>query len=594
MLEFLVSPVRETRHADGDDLLSAGLGLDGLRQPVPAPADPAAPPPAELRRIALHANWAGIGDLSLRGGFGTLYGGAPSVPGREYTAFARVPGAAHGHRVLTQVPDAFDFERRCLIVAPASGSRGVYGAVALAGGFGLPRGCAVAYTDKGAGTDYFDHASETGVKLDGTRGPRGAGLAFEPPRIGGDLPLVAMKHAHSGDNPERDWGRHTLQAARFGLHALDLAFPDAAPFTPTNTVVVAAAVSNGGGAVLKALELDDEGMFDAGLAAAPNITAPGARPLYDYATLAALLQPCLLAAPEAASLPVYHVNPLLPAAALGRCASLKALGMIDSEDPAMAAGEARAALLEAGFTEAALGQAAANVAFDIWRAVAVTYASAYLRTGADAMPCDFVLALVDDQLRPRPATPAERALWWANSSGVAPTAGIGIVDPNFAPPDPFLPGQRCLRALWTDEDPRAASLRAAAARVRATASLPEVPVLIVHGAADGLVPVAFTSRPYVGAARARGAKRLAYWEIDRVQHFDAFLGVTDLGREHLPLMPYVYEGLERLLAHLYDGAPAPVDRQISPPPRAEGVLTREGLGLDQALAPEASPPGRRG
>src|SRR3546814_6118396 len=104
------------------------------------------------------------------------------------------------------LPDAFDTARRGVGVAPASGSRGVYGAISIAGAWGLPKGCAVAYTDKGAGSDYFDLDAQIGVRADGTTGARGDGeLAFEP-----DAPTaasgVAVKHTHSKDNPEADWG----------------------------------------------------------------------------------------------------------------------------------------------------------------------------------------------------------------------------------------------------------------------------------------------------------------------------------------------------------------------------------------------------
>ncbi|HRQ64375.1 MAG TPA: 3-hydroxybutyrate oligomer hydrolase family protein [Xanthomonadaceae bacterium] len=582
MPDFLVSAIRETRHVGDDDLLSAGLGLDGLRGPAPLPADVTAPTAQELRRLAIHTNWRGIADLSPLGGFGEAYGAVPDMPGREYSAFAHVPGARHPHRVLMQVPDAFDHDRRCLIVAPASGSRGVYGAIALAGAFGLPRGCAIAYTDKGAGTDYFDFASDSGVRLDGTRGGRGDGLAFEPDAIEGDVPLVAMKHAHSGDHPEADWGRHTLQAAQFGLEALNRAFPGQAPFTADNTVIVAAAVSNGAGAVLRGLELDDQSLFDAALAAAPNITVAGAPPLYEVATFAALYQVCLLADDAfRAEVPLGNANPLVAAGAALRCTSLQGAGLLAPGTPAEAAAEARRRLIDFGFSEAALRQAAVNAAFDLWRAVGVTYASSYLRRGAADMPCDFALAAVDATGQPRAATATERALWSANSAGVAPAAEIGIVDRRFALPDPFLPGVQCLRALWDGESAESAALRAAIDATHASARLPDIPLLILHGGADGLVPVEFTSRPYVAAARAHGAARLAYWEMAHVQHFDAFMAVPDFQRDYLPMMPYIFAGLERLFAHLFEDAPAPADASIAATPRPGETLTREALGLPE-------------
>lgn len=576
--EFLASPVRETRHSGDDDLLTAGLGLAGLRTAPPQPVDAGRPTPAELRRLAIHANWTGIADLDPRGGIGTLYGPVQSVAGREYTAFALVPGARHPHRVLAQVPDAFELARPCLLVGPASGSRGVYGAIALAGAYGLPKGCAVAYTDKGAGTDYFDFGSGTGTLLDGTRGEAGAGLAFEPDPAAASLPLIGMKHAHSGDHPEADWGRHTIQAALFGLHALDRAFPARAPFTPANTTIIIAAVSNGAGAALRAMEQDADGVFAAALAVAPNVTAPGVRPLYDIATEAALLQPCLLGAPEAAGWPLFQLNPLIPAAALARCASLSARGVVSSAAPAVAAAELRARLLAEGHDAPALEQAAINVGFDLWRAVAASYASAYLRRPAHGMPCGFAVAGIDASLQPRAVPPAERALWWATANGIAPSAGIGLLDAGFALPDPFLAGQTCLRELWTGEHAEAQALRAAVEATRATAQLPDRPVLIIHGAADGLIPAAFSSRPYVAAVREGGGRHLAYWEIERVQHFDALLGPAGLGARYLPLTPYAHAGLDELFAHLFGAAAAPGDRHIDPPARS-GILDRAGLGL---------------
>src|SRR5690606_16556702 len=199
-------------HHDRIDLLTAGLGLAGLQAMVPPGfADAAQPTAAEARRRAIWANWRGIADLSPAGGYGDLYGHAGAVPGREFSALATVPGASHPHRVLVQVPDDFDNAKRCVVVAPASGSRGVYGAISIAGAWGLPKGCAVAYTDKGAGSDFYDLDAGIGVRVDGTGGTAAdAGLAFAPDAPEG-AKGVAFRHAHSQDNPEADWGRHVQQ-----------------------------------------------------------------------------------------------------------------------------------------------------------------------------------------------------------------------------------------------------------------------------------------------------------------------------------------------------------------------------------------------
>jgi hypothetical protein len=52
-------------------------------------------------------------------------------------------------RLMVQIPDSFDPTNSCVVAAPSSGSRGVYGAIATAGEWGLKHGCAVAYTNKG-------------------------------------------------------------------------------------------------------------------------------------------------------------------------------------------------------------------------------------------------------------------------------------------------------------------------------------------------------------------------------------------------------------------------------------------------------------
>ncbi|MDW8400019.1 MAG: 3-hydroxybutyrate oligomer hydrolase family protein, partial [Acetobacteraceae bacterium] len=480
------------------------------------------------------------------GQYGEGYARLARVPGREYRAFARVPGARQPHRVMAQVPDGFDRARRCLVVAPVSGSRGIYGAQALAA-IALARGCAVATTDKGAGSDVFDLAADEGAALDGTRARRGeAPLAFEPPPGTGGEPLLALKHAHSGDHPEADWGRHALQAAAFGLHALALAFPELAPFTPENTRILGLGISNGAAALVHALEQDREGIFDGAVLGAPNLAVPGRPALYEYATLAALLQPCLLADPAAAAAPFARGNPLLAAAAALRCAELQRRGLLPPGPPAAAAAAARAELLAAGFDEPSLRLAAMNVALDLWRTVAVSYASAYLRRGPAAMPCGYRIAVLAAPGLARPATPGERALWWASANGLAPSGEIGLLDARAAPPDPFLPGLLCLRELATGEGEEARALREAVAATRVSGRLPPVPVILIHGREDALIPAALSSRPYAELARASGA-RLEYRELPEVQHFDAFLGHPELAGFR-PLLPELERALDELLA----------------------------------------------
>ena len=53
--------------------------------------------------------------------------------------------------IAVQVPDSFNQTAPCLVLGPSSGSRGVYGAIATAGEWGLKHGCAVALVDAGKG-----------------------------------------------------------------------------------------------------------------------------------------------------------------------------------------------------------------------------------------------------------------------------------------------------------------------------------------------------------------------------------------------------------------------------------------------------------
>lgn len=507
----VVGEVVDTRHESDDDLLTAGIGLDGLRQlPPPASADPDA---TELRRRAIWNSWRGIADLRAT----TMAEPLPSVPGREFTANLRLPGDSHPHRVVVQVPDGFDIRNPCLVVAPASGSRGVYGAIAVVGPIALPRGCAVVYTDKGAGSD-FGVAGETGVYV---------------------------PHAHSGDNPEARWGEHVLAAAEFGLRMLDHAGLRNMMFTPENTRIIAAGISNGGGAVLHAAEADEVGWLDAVVAGAPNIQAEwtGSRGLYDYVTEAGLYQPCLLAHADWHDAP--FVTDDLRRAGQQRCAMLHAAGLLDAGTASGQAREAHERLRAAGWSENALRLAAQNVAFDLWRAVAVTYASAYGRYAPGQHPCGFDFAMVDAAGKPRVATVLERKLWRSDGSGIPPTAGIAIIDPNFNSEDATLPGLMCLRRLWTEESPDAARVRAGIVAIAASARPRTADIVVIHGADDALIPPAFTSRPYVDAARGKHIA-IDYREIPNAQHFDAFLLFPTMAG-YAPLLPHLWQALAEKL-----------------------------------------------
>ena len=74
--------------------------------------------------------------------------------------------------------------------------------------------------------------------------------------------------------------------------------------------------------------------------------------------------------------------------------------------------QARAAheqLRASGWTDAALRAGALSVDFDLWRAVAVTYASSYGRYGAGEHPCGYSFAAMNaDLVRAPPPPPNAR------------------------------------------------------------------------------------------------------------------------------------------------------------------------------------------
>ncbi len=583
--EFVVSPVRVTEHRGNDDLLSAGLGLAGLAGMPAVFADHAHPTAGELRQRAIQMSWKGIADLGPLGGYGRVYGAVPDVPGREYSAFAKIPRAHSPHRVLLQAPDNFNRKRRCLVVAPSSGSRGIYGAIALAGAWGLPRGCAVVYTDKGTGSGYFDTADNSGVALDGTRAQAGtAQLEFEAQGAPADAG-IAVKHVHSGDNPEADWGHHVLQAARFGLAMLDRAYPEQSPFTPENTRIIAAGLSNGGGAVLQAAGFDAAGLLDGVVAIEPNISVPninlaerGGRTLFDYATQAALLMPCALLDPRFVHAPLARAASVPPPAWPIRCASLHADGTLSAATLPAQAAQALELLHASGWRDNVIATAASTTLFDIWRAVAAGYASAYLRRGVGHMPCGYVYRAINIGGLPIVADAVTRAAWWSDAAGIPPGAGVGLFGGVDASLDPTLSGLHCLRALWDGDDTDARALHTAVKATTAQLPRADLPIWVIHGADDGLVPTAFTSEPYIAWLHEQG-RTPRYWRVPHAQHFDAFLALPGFGDAHVPLLPFGYAALDRMAAHLFDGEPLANPPTPQTQPRGAGALEAGMLGL---------------
>lgn len=152
-------------------------------QSATAPGVSTPPTVTELRRLTIYNNYRALVDISTGGGFTVLYGpnvkpdGTAQDPsthkgliaGDEYLAFEKQGNSRARVTMMVQIPDSFDPTNGCIVAAPSSGSRGVYGAIATAGEWGLKHGCAVAYTDKGTGNGVHDLQNNTVNLIEGER-----------------------------------------------------------------------------------------------------------------------------------------------------------------------------------------------------------------------------------------------------------------------------------------------------------------------------------------------------------------------------------------------------------------------------------------
>ena len=614
---------------NSDDLLTAGLGKTGLGGVSPVAADPLNPTAAELRRIAIFNNYRAILDITAAGGYGTLYGPNVNAKGVITTSEGKIAGTEHiaysddgsGNQNITmmvQVPASFDPANPCIITGTSSGSRGVYGAIGSSGEWGLKNGCAVAYTDKGTGNGIHDLQNNTvsvqnGVRTDATAAgkasiftanlstdERAAFNAATPNRF-------AVKHAHSQQNSEKDWGKWTLQSVEFAYFILNEKFGDPSrdgvsrlrKLTPANTVVIASSVSNGAGAALAAAELDTQGLISGVAVGEPQVQLlPDARlsvrrgattlagtgkSLYDYSSLANLLQPCA----ALLSLTTNVFNTVNPAIAAGRCNGLKANGLITGNTTAEMAASAMAALVAAGWQPESNDLQASHYSFATLP-VTLTYANAYGRLSVKDNLCGFSYAATGAATSatpnaPVPAAGAPLANSFGAGNGVPPTVGINIVNNNSlggplldaaslsigSVQDYNMAGTLCLRELATGTSANAVRVKQGNGEVLRNGNLQGKPTLIVHGRADTLVPVAFTSRPYFGLNKMveGGNSKLAYIEVANAQHFDAFLGFPGYSDRMVPLHPYFIQALDMVYANLKNGTPLPPSQVVRTVPR---------------------------
>ena len=615
--EIVGNPIRHETDGLEDDLLTGGLGLAGLRGPPPSIANPERPSVRELRCRAIYAAYRGLLDTSDAGGFGRLYGpvGDPRVAGVEYLVAVRTPDGRGTTSVLVQLPRTFDLKNPCLLAVASPGSRGVYGGLPTAGEWALRRGCAVVMTDKGTGVGVWDVDRGRGYRIDGTLSRDGADplLSFVPPltpelaEFGRREPgSLLFKHASSGLNPEADWGAYLLQAIKVAFLLLnrELAGVCAAPLTPDNTLVLAAGSSNGGAAVLRALERDRAGWINGAVALEPNAVVSGrarglaiesgsrrledaAIGLFDYTSLHFLYQPCAVLAETDATAPFFPQTQARRAELEHWCTELQAAGVLPAGPVDTAARAAREALLAGGMLPQALRLGHFNVATHLWSTITFVYASAYARLAPWQLPGGVGFAAVDAAGRERALSEPEAAALWADGNGIPPTSGIALVaraadgerrlanDASAGAALAFAPDRILAHAPRALEGrpPGMAALLAAVRRgqedVVMTARLGNRPVVIVHGRADSLIPVNQSSRPYYAInCRDRGERdELRYYELEHGNHFDAVLAMPGFAEGYVPMQVWMVRGLDALYDRLTKGSVLPPSQVVRSRPR---------------------------
>lgn len=571
--DFIAGALNEKNY-DGasDDLLTAGLGKTGLGGAAPTYANSSAPTAAELRRNAIYNNYRALLDYTAGGGYGVLYGpnvdkdgtvttSEGKIAGSETIAYADDGSGRQNVTLMVQVPANFDKASPCIITATSSGSRGIYGAIGTAGEWGLKRGCAVAYTDKGSGNGFHDLMSDIVTRQDGTVGTSGtvgSAALFRANLTAGEQSTfntqfpnrVAYKHTHSENNPERDWGRDTLRAVKFAFYVLNQKYGDAIEgqsgqrsvvITPANTLVIASSVSNGGGAALAAAEQDSEGLIDgvavtepqvqplatAGLTikqGAATVSTQG-KPLADYFTFANLYQPCAALSSQAGlSLSAAFWPAAYTTSATNRCAGLKAKGLLSGATVEAQADEALQKMLQYGWQAESNFLQQSHFRFAT-NSIALTYVNTYGRFKVTDNVCGYSFANTNATGDVVAQVAATQAGLFASGNGIPPTSGVNIVfndsvggakldflatSPSTGSADFALDGALCLHSLVTGKDAvtgatLAGSLKAQSDRVmagiqevRLNANLRGKPVIVVAGRNDTLIPVNHAARAYVG------------------------------------------------------------------------------------------------
>lgn len=603
------------------DLLSAGLNIKQLLSPVPPPLkDKQSPTPLELRQQAYYHNIRALLDLTESGGFNRKYAesfGQEPVYGSEYLTYSYSPEGTVEASYLVQIPENFNTDEPCLITAASSGSRGIYGAVGVAGFWALSKGCAISYTDKGTGTGFYFLKQDKGYSVSGklvgsdSVGIDSAGSDLEnnnddtisfvaESSIQSDnqapsKDIVATKHAHSMTNVEKDWGTYVNQATVVGLYFLNKHFSETKPddkkvgsssvtFIPSNTTIIATGISNAGGAVIKAAEESKADLFDAIVVGEPNVypaysdfviednlgtLSNHSKSLIDYNSYTALYQGCALLSDHYEGHNFALYMQFNRAKLKAECAFLKDNSLLSADTVEQQAEQSYQKLIDYGLRPEGLNFLPIGASISLWSSINATYFNAYAKASVHAPVCgsDFITDNMDK---------STQATLFATSNGIPPTKGVKVdwkshYDAALGLSLPYQNNLCFVKSLNPElkynlevDSGLREKIQDSLKPIEAHGELGGLPAIIVHGQADGLIPVNHSSRPYLALNFQKEGQHsnLKYYEVENAHHFDAFNALPQLQTSYVPLHHYYEQALDLMWLHLKEQKPLPPSQLV--------------------------------
>jgi hydroxybutyrate-dimer hydrolase len=596
--DIVIGPVvHRTYDGEKDDLLTAGLGIDNLvsKKVTVSYSDPLRPTANEIRRQLL-----AVTDAPYNG-FGKTYGpnidpsterraeGAAKLAGDEYRAYVRT-GQGYS-TALVQIPSTFSTSKPCILAISTAGTSDVLMELNKFGYWGLVRGCAVAWSDKGAGAGVEILKDAMALNIEGllqatdnaaehAKFVTSISSADRQKLVAGRLGRVAYKWAHAGWSNEEYAGDALLNTIRFSFGILNSHLKlQANTINPGNTIVIASGHSGGGGGAIQAGERDTEGLIDGIVARAPqtqtfasdriSITSKGetvratAKNLADYFSFADLYRACAILA-----LPNDPARQKLVQAG-DRCSSLASAGLLKSVGTEAQAQEALEKLHSFGFAPELDPFIGGTALFEMY-----TYGlvSQYGGFRVDEALCSYSISPISDAGKPVDFSPELLSgLGYLSRGGKPDGTKIALV--NDADPtgpaksvlstssstkrkDYNFDGVRCLREAAFS--PR---VKNTLARLMMHGNLHRKPTIIIQGQLDEILPVDMVARPYAALNSLVEGKdsRVTYLEIPLATHGDPG---SDSRSTYVPWGIYHIRSLELMWNNLSKGAALPPSQVI--------------------------------